>query len=246
MADFIKILRSGSKGNCCVMSLSGNTFIIDIGISRKVLLQELEELNLDLDDSHIFITHHHGDHTKGLEQVIKHNCADFYGSSEIACRYNKINVIDDCVDIKGVSVEVVKLSHDAKETLGYIFKTKDYKIVLISDTGYISDTNLKMIYNPDVLLLESNHDVDMLMSGKYSWHLKNRVISDYGHLSNLQFQNYCKHIVGDNTEYLVALHLSEENNCPEIVKDVLMNIDVCNCLVARQDCGCHKIELDWK
>ncbi len=244
--DFIKVLFSGSKGNSTIFALGNTKIIIDAGVSRKRLIHALEEQNLTIDDSHILVTHHHSDHIKGLKQIVRKDSINLYGTTEIRERFYDTNVISNDFTIDDITVEILKVSHDAKDTLGYIVNYNNYKIVLISDTGYLSEKNLEKIANPDVLLLESNHDVDLLMNGSYSWPLKNRVLSDYGHLSNFQFKTYVNRVIGSNTKYLVALHLSEENNCHKIVSEMLDEIAVNNCMIAKQDCGCDLIKLDWK
>ncbi len=244
--DFIKVLFSGSKGNSALFVLGNTKIIIDAGVSRKRLCGALEDLNLNINGANILVTHHHSDHIKGLKQILKKDNVNLYGSKEICDRLENTIELTDILLIDDVEIEVINLSHDANLTFGYILSYNDYKIVYISDTGYLSEKNLSKIKNPDILLLESNHDVNMLMNGSYSWDLKNRVISDYGHLSNIQFKTYVNKVKGDNTRYLVALHLSEDNNSVDIVNEMFIKMDVVNCFVASQTCGCETIKLDWK
>ncbi len=245
MADFIKVLCSGSKGNSTILVVDSTKIIIDAGVSRRKLLHKLSELNIEIDDTHILITHHHSDHIKGLNQITKKDVVKLYGSKELL-NYHDVCVVSDKFSIDDISIEVLPLSHDAAHTQGYIFWFKDYKITYISDSGYLSESILEKITNSDVLLLESNHDVDLLKNGSYRWELKKRVLSDYGHLSNYQFKSYVNQVCSEKTKYLVALHLSGENNCQNIVSEMLDTISVSNCFIATQEEGCETIFLDWK
>ncbi len=245
MMDFIKVLFSGSKGNTILISYNDNIYLIDIGVSYKRLLQSIGD-SVKLDNASIFITHTHGDHVKGLLQLQKRASINIYGSASLAKKYCNVNIIDDSLEINDIKVEVLNLSHDCSDTLGYILYLGDYKVVVVSDTGYISDYNLHKMHGPCVLLLEANHDVEMLMNGKYTWPLKNRILGDYGHLSNRQFKNYVKNVATNDTKYLVALHLSEENNCEQIVEEELENIDVEHKYVATQEHGADIIYLNWR
>ncbi|MFV0424702.1 MAG: MBL fold metallo-hydrolase [Bacilli bacterium] len=243
--DLIKVLCSGSKGNSTIIKFNNHSYIVDIGVSYKKFC-ELSDEYLDLDATTLFVTHTHSDHIKGVFQFCKRNCSMVYGASVLLDKNIDVNVITKKTKINDIYVEPLFLSHDCRETLGYIFYLGKYKVVIVSDTGYLSERNLELMNNPDVLLLEANHDVDMLMGGSYSWPLKNRVIGDVGHLSNIQFKSYVKTIKGDNTKYLVALHLSEENNNPVIVDKVMNELNIDNYSIAFQNGGSKVIKLNWK
>ncbi len=243
--DLVRVLSSGSKGNCTIIKYKQKTYIIDIGISYKMFKEKCGDL-FDFDECSLFISHTHSDHIKGLKVFCKNHQARIFGSSMLLEHCDSTNVITKKTMVDDIYVEPLFLSHDCKETLGYIFYLGDYKIVIVSDTGYLSSKNIGLMSNPDILLLESNHDVDMLMSGSYSWPLKKRVVGDTGHLSNAQFMSYANNIIGESTKYVVALHLSEENNCPTIVEEVMQNIKVDNCYVASQSMGCNIIKLNWR
>lgn len=245
MDNFIKVLCSGSKGNSILISFEENTYIIDIGISLRKFKNKLGE-NFNYDDVTMFITHDHGDHSKGLTQYLKHHNPSVYGSNYVASKYRGVKVINEKLELNNICIEPLFLSHDSEDTQGYIFYLGDYKVVIVSDTGYLSDINLGKMRDCDVLLLESNHDVNMLMEGKYNWLLKNRVVGDYGHLSNYQFGTYCNSIVTNNTKYVVALHLSEENNCASKVQEILDDVNVEAKYIATQQEGAETIYLNWR
>lgn len=243
--ELIKVLCSGSKGNSTLIKYKGNTYIIDIGVTCKKFMSLVDEYS-DLENTSVFISHTHSDHIKGLKVFSKNSRAKIYGSSSLMNQGYDVEIITKKIQVNDIYVEPLFLSHDCSETLGYIFYLGAYKIVYVSDTGFLSDTNLELMKNPDVLMLEANHDVDMLMSGSYSWPLKKRVVGDSGHLSNIQFKSYVKNIIGENTKHLVALHLSEENNDYAIVDKMMRDLDVDNCQVATQEQGCNAIKLNWR
>ncbi len=244
MADFIKVLYSGSKGNSTLICFNEHYYLIDIGVSFRKFKNNINEEIME--SLSVLITHDHSDHTKGLKQLLKHNNCDVYGSSSLKNTYEETIVVNDKVTINDIEVEPIFLSHDCVNTMGYILYLGDYKVAIVSDTGYLSDVNLNKLYDSDVLLLEANHDVNMLMGGKYSWQLKNRIVGDYGHLSNYQFNSYCKNLITDRTKYVVAIHLSEENNDAKIVMDILEQLKVENKYVADQERGANIIYLNWR
>lgn len=243
--DLVKVLCSGSKGNCTVIKYNNHSYVIDMGVTYKKFLELSDDL-VDCNNATVFITHSHSDHIKGINVFSKNNKCQIYGSSHLLEKGIDAININKRININDIEVEPIFLSHDCKDTLGYVFYVGKYKIVVASDTGYLSESNLKTMDNPDVLLLEANHDVDMLMGGSYSWPLKKRVISDTGHLSNTQFLSYVSNIVGDNTKHVVALHLSEENNDPRIVETLLDETSIDNTQVASQLSGSSVITLNWR
>ena len=124
-------------------------------------------------------------------------------------------VIDDLI------IHVFKTSHDVEDSNGYIFESDNKSIVYITDTGYINVKYHKMLVNKDFYVMESNHDVRMLMDGKYPYHLKQRIVGDRGHLSNKDSANYLANFIGDKTKGIVLIHLSEDNNNPDIAYNTL-------------------------
>ena len=121
-------------------------------------------------------------------------------------------------------IEVIHTSHDAKGSVGYIVNNEKSSLVYITDTGYINNSYLKKMQNKNVYIFESNHDITMLMTGPYPYILKQRVVSDKGHLSNEQAGNYLKELIGKNTKKIVLAHLSEINNTKEIALKTVKEI----------------------
>lgn len=226
------VLASGSKGNSIYLEINGNGYLIDIGISFSNLKQKLTNINVDLKKiKGIFITHAHSDHVNGLKQLIKNNNLPVYIKEGMLEELKKIPVDDNYVflektnKINGFNVNVIKTSHDAEASVGYIFEYNDKKISIISDTGYINYKYHNILKGCDVYLIESNHDIEMLMNGRYPYYLKQRVLSDKGHLSNNDTAKYLSKFINEKTKSVVLTHISEENNTVEkainTVKDSL-------------------------
>ena len=218
----IKTLASGSKGNCTIVLCEDTRIIIDMGISYLTLKRSLEENSLSLDDfSGILITHCHNDHIKGLASLVKHSHLNvyipeaMYESIKEYVPYPKCIMIEDKFNINDVEVELIHTSHDAPYSVGFIIKQNDKSLVYVTDTGYINRKYLAKMVEKDAYLIESNHDEVMLMNGPYPRFLKERVISDTGHLSNSTTSKYLKKIIGDKTQTIILAHLSETNNTPE-------------------------------
>lgn len=218
----IKTLASGSKGNCTIVLCDDTKIIIDMGISYLTLKRSLEENSLSFQDfSGILITHCHNDHIKGLASLLKHTKLNvyipeaMYESLKEYVPYEKCQFINDEFMINDINIELIHTSHDAPYSVGFIITYEDKSIVYVTDTGYINRKYLQKMVGKDAYIIESNHDEIMLMEGPYPRFLKERVISDIGHLSNTTTAKYLKKIVRENTKHIILAHLSEKNNTEE-------------------------------
>ena len=233
----VYILGSGSKGNSTLIVGNNKKILIDVGFSyprMKMLLEEYGVNPSDIDT--ILITHDHSDHIGGLSQFLKKNsikvCANEVLAGQLLRIVNEddILIVDNEFDIDDFHIESFKTSHDAVGSVGYIITEDDKTVVYVTDTGYINNRNLKKLVNKDLYIFESNHDVEMLMNGPYPYILKQRVLSDKGHLSNELSGTYLKELIGDRTKKIVLAHLSEINNTPEValktVKSIVDNKDI--------------------
>lgn len=241
----IKTLASGSKGNASIVLCGETNLIIDIGISYLSLKTKLEELNLSLDDfDGLLITHSHSDHIKGLATLTKKSNIKIYipqamyQDLEQQIYSSHIEFISDHFQIGEVEIELIHTSHDATSSVGYIIAYHGKSLVYVTDTGYINRKFLARMQKKDIYLIESNHDEKMLMEGPYPYYLKQRVISDRGHLSNKTTARYLEKLVGENTKYVILAHLSEKNNTEELamqaVQDKLNQTEI-EILIARQN-----------
>lgn len=241
------ILGSGSKGNSTLIIGKNKKILIDVGFSypkMKSLLEAYQISPKEIDG--ILITHTHKDHVLGLSSFIKKNMTKVYTNivmyEELVKIISDENIIinEDFFNIEEFNIEIIHTSHDAIGSVGFIINDNINNLVYITDTGYINKHSLERLINKNLYILESNHDIEMLMTGPYPYILKQRVISDKGHLSNEMAGNYLKEIIGNNTKKIVLAHLSETNNNEFIARDTILNIvpieeKQINLLIAKQD-----------
>lgn len=241
----VQTIASGSKGNCTIVLCNDTKLIIDMGISYLTLKNSLEENSLSFDNFNgILITHCHKDHTKGLSSLIKKTNIPvyipekMYDSIKEYVPYTRCIIIDDEFYINDVKINLLHTSHDAPCSVGFIIRNNDKSLVYITDTGYINRKILNNIVGKDCYIIESNHDEVMLMDGPYPRFLKERVISDKGHLSNITTAKYLKKIVGKNTKNIILAHRSETNNTEEKILEAINNVELdknINIYIAKQN-----------
>lgn len=219
----VKVLASGSKGNASLVVCGEFRILIDIGMSYLKVQRHLEENFLTFNDINaLFITHSHSDHIKGLETLIKKTEIKIYIPKKMYHELCHIIPIKRCVFIEDqfkigqIEVELIHTSHDTDFSVGYIITYQGKTLVHVTDTGYINRKYLKKMEDKDIYVIESNHDEAMLMNGPYPRFLKERVISDRGHLSNKTTAGYLKKLTTSNTKYVVLAHLSEKNNTEQL------------------------------
>lgn len=219
------VLSSGSKGNSTLVITDKVKILIDLGTTTSYVEAALNNLNVDVKEiSHILITHSHVDHIKGLKVFIKRYnpvilvTEDMKKILEKELGNFRYEYYEDKKAIIGdLTVNVIKTSHDAEESIGFVLTNNNSSMVYITDTGYINQKYFKILSNNNLYVLESNHDIKMLMDGPYPYYLKQRVQGDKGHLSNKQASDYLCKFIGDNTRKIVFAHISEHNNSYEKV-----------------------------
>lgn len=221
-------LFSGSKGNCYYVTTGGKGILIDAGRTAKQIEQALQTNNLDPKNIEgIFITHEHTDHIKGVRVFASRYGINVYASQGTLQQMDqqghltpeKFNsyIINSGAEAGGMIVKPFQISHDCAEGLGYIVETPDNRrLAIATDTGYLSDEVKTAIKGCDVVIIESNHDVNMLLNGSYPYMLKRRILSNIGHLSNETCSEFLPHLVRSGTTRLLLAHLSQENNMPQI------------------------------
>lgn len=231
------VLSSGSRGNTTYIESNEAKILIDAGNSCKYITEKLNDLDVEptkLDA--ILITHTHSDHVKGLKVFCKKYNTKVYCTKKM---FKDIDYIDNyelidknIINIKDMIIDVIKTSHDASDSNGYIINNKDNSIVYITDTGYINKKYYDKLKNKDVYIMESNHDIEMLNNGSYPYELRKRIYGDKGHLSNLDSSKYLSDFIGDKTKYIMLAHLSEENNTEELAYSTLIEkLTTKNCLI---------------
>ena len=223
-------IASGSSGNCIYVGSANTHILMDVGISRKRTVDALKEIGLDMTDiDGIFLTHEHTDHITGLPVIAKHSQMPIYatrGTIEAIRKMPKFQDIDpgrficvrsdEPVSIGDLKIDPMHISHDAADPVGYRIYEGQKKACICTDLGCYSDYTVECLKNSDVLLLESNHDVNMLQVGRYPYMLKRRILGDKGHLSNVSSGQLLSRVLNGHMKGIFLGHLSKENNLPEL------------------------------
>ena len=222
------VLASGSKGNSSFIETNKTRILVDLGITSGNAEKKLKSLDIDpATINAIVLTHTHVDHINGIKVFIKKYNPIIYLTSKMYNEISKIitienyQIITDDFMISDLQVTVFKTSHDTDDSNGYVFEAYGKSIVYITDTGYINKKYFPILENKNYYIMESNHDVELLMNGSYPYYLKQRIIGDKGHLSNKDSSYYLSKFIGDNTKGVVLIHLSEENNKESLALSML-------------------------
>lgn len=250
----ICVLASGSKGNSSYIETDKTKSLVDLGMSAGYIAKSLKSIGVDPSEiQRVFITHAHTDHVVGLKVFLKKYRPVVYLTKkmedELGIEIEDKVYIDDNTSIDDLDVTVIKTSHDAADSNGYVFSSSGKSIVYITDTGYIHVKNFEKLKNKSLYVFESNHDVRLLREGKYPYYLQQRILSDKGHLSNKDSAYYLSNFIGDKTEQIILIHLSEENNKPEVALKTLLDtlekkgVRVPNIEIAMQRESTELIEL---
>ena len=233
----VSVMYSGSSGNSTLISASGTSVLIDAGVSAKKICDGLCCRDMDISDINgIFITHAHTDHIKGLNVLLKKNKIPLYlthGTYYEAVKQG-LNVEDRLINIitpsMSVSVGELQLTpflthHDAKESVGYSIKLNDgRKIGFATDLGEITNEVHDALSGSEFVILESNHDVNMLKNGCYPYMLKQRILGKYGHLSNKTCAEEILNLAKLGTTRFILGHISRENNLPRLAYSETKNV----------------------
>lgn len=226
-------LASGSSGNCIYVGTDTTHLLVDVGISAKRVESSVNEIGLSVKDiDGILITHEHSDHISGLGVLArKYEIPVYTTAGTKAAILNNRNrtklgdfdpdIIceiypDDKLTIKDMIVNPMRISHDAAEPVAYRFKSGNRKAAVVTDLGNYNEYTVECLRGMNAILLEANHDINMLQVGPYPYYLKQRILSDKGHLSNERAGSLLFDILHDELETVVLGHLSKENNIPEL------------------------------
>jgi phosphoribosyl 1,2-cyclic phosphodiesterase len=224
------VLASGSTGNATVVQTDEATLLVDAGLSAKKLDELMRERGVSGKDINgIFVTHEHSDHIKGLGAFARKYELPVYANDAtwgamdkhigaIADSNRRIVATGQSVEFGDLRVESFPISHDAAEPVGYCFNDGECKLSLVTDLGYMSDKVKRMAIDSDVLVLESNHDIEMLRMGRYPWNIKRRILSDIGHLSNEAAGEALAELLTDRTKRVYLAHLSLDHNLQELAR----------------------------
>jgi len=239
-------IASGSSGNSVFASTPNTKILIDAGLSGKAIEGGLRANGINCADiDALFITHEHSDHIRGIGILSRRYDLPVYatagtweylkgprGIGKIADKNKMLITPDTPIIMDDMEITPFDIPHDAAQPVGYTIKSGKYKIAVATDLGHASDDVARNICDSDIILIESNHDIAMLENGPYPAHLKRRILSNMGHLSNVACGQFLADIFSSKTKHIFLGHLSQENNRPilayETVKNILLsnNIDV--------------------
>ena len=202
------VLSSGSKGNTTYIETNQAKILIDAGNSSKYIIEKLQELNINPNEiDAILITHVHVDHIKGLQVLLKRINPCVYMTEKMYPYLDYVKnycfIKESTFSIKDLTINVIKTSHDTEDSVGYIVNNDDKSIVYITDTGYINNKYFDILSNRNIYIMESNHDIEMLNNGRYPFELRQRILSDKGHLSNYDSAKYLSKFIGNKTKYIL-------------------------------------------
>ena len=221
------VLASSSSGNCAFVSTERTRILVDAGLSRKETFERLHQIDEDPEKlDAIVITHEHSDHVSGLISIARKLRIPIY-LSRLTGPSISWGEFEPTVElfqagtgfaIGDIEVSSFSIPHDAADPVGYTFRAEGVKIGVVTDLGYMPDSIKFHLRGADLLMLESNHDLEMLKVGPYPWSVKQRVMGRRGHLSNDVACEYVRGELDTTVNTLILGHLSENNNHPEIVR----------------------------
>jgi phosphoribosyl 1,2-cyclic phosphodiesterase len=244
----ISILASGSTGNATLLETERTTLLIDAGLGKKEMLRRFEALGRARPErvDAILITHEHSDHSSGAAQMAREwDCPAYLtepthreilkmyaddpekparpaGGPGRKAKMERVEYIraGERFEIGDIEINPFAIPHDAADPVGYAFRTNGTKVAIVTDLGYLPELVKHHLREADFLILESNHDLDMLKVGPYPWYIKQRVMSRTGHLSNNVVSEFLadSEVFDARARYLVLAHLSEQNNTPDIAQ----------------------------
>ncbi|MDD9302829.1 MAG: MBL fold metallo-hydrolase [Desulfobacter sp.] len=217
-------LASGSRGNSIFVSTQDTAVLVDAGLSGIETQRRLEAVGQSAEQlKAIIITHEHTDHVKGAGILSRRFDIPVYLTPQTfhACKsLGKIEHLQffECgtaFEIENIIVNPFSISHDAKDPAGFTLSYNGKKIGIATDLGIATNLVKNHLSLSNLLYLESNHDPEMLVNGGYPWHLKQRIKSRTGHLSNQETRDLVAELLHQDLDHLILAHLSEENNCPD-------------------------------
>ncbi len=226
------VLASGSSGNCALVATERTRILVDAGLSVRELTRRLAEIGESLETlDAVVITHEHSDHVSGLCRLLR---ARRRTKRPLPAYLTRLTapVIDweECEPVLqtfqagssfrvgDIEVDSFTIPHDARDPVGFCFRAEGVKIAIATDLGYIPDSIKFHLRGVHMLLLESNHDLEMLKVGPYPWSVKQRVMGRNGHLSNAVVCEYLASEFASSVQALILGHLSDQNNHPELVR----------------------------
>ncbi len=224
------VLGSGSRGNATFVKTGGVRLLIDAGMSRKEIAKRLESIGEDPNGiDAVLITHEHNDHSYGLKTIVKElsvqvfaTCGTIQALHTDEQELNGSNIVPVFPGVPFTlgdsEIMPFRVPHDAATPVAFSLTCEGVKVTQLTDIGYLPEDVAEKLQGSHMLILESNHDLEMLRVGPYPWNLKQRLIGRYGHLSNTAVAQFIRDRYDGEADHLVLAHLSAKNNHPEIAR----------------------------
>ena len=230
MAVTVSVLGSGSRGNATFIKTDSVRLLVDAGLSRKEVSKRLETIGEDPDGiDAVLVTHEHTDHGAGLRTLLKELCIHAFMTpgtlrglqpETFEMNGSTITPIAAGVPFRFGDLEITPFAvpHDANEPTAFSIATQGIRITQLTDVGHLPDSVAMHLLGSQCLILESNHDIEMLRVGPYPWNLKQRLMGRYGHLSNTAVAQFIRNRYDGSADHVMLAHLSSKNNHPEIAR----------------------------
>ena len=244
-------IASGSSGNCIYVGSGQTNLLVDVGISAKRIENGLNSIDIKLDTVQgILITHEHSDHISGLGVLARKYNIPIYATYETIQSIRKIKAIgniseelfyfvkpNEPFEINDIMVKPFATSHDASNPVCYTMQSEGHKVGVATDLGKYDDYIISQLQDSDLLMIEANHDINMLMVGRYPYYLKQRILGDRGHLSNDSSADLISKLINPRLKGVLLAHLSKENNYAELAFET-----VC-CELTSRSCDFSSLKL---
>lgn len=226
-------LGSGSSGNCYYLSCGETNILIDAGISVRKIKQIFKDFSLNIKDiTAVLVTHDHTDHIKAVgnlaedygipvyaTQLVHEGINRNYATTTKVTSEHRKNIFKDVsFELGDFVITPFDVPHDSSDCVGYLIHAENQTFCVITDVGHVTESIQKAVNQSTQLILESNHDVEMLMGGPYPAYLKGRILGPRGHLSNVDSARLVAEYASPQLQNLWLCHLSEENNHPELAR----------------------------
>lgn len=225
----ISVLASGSKGNASIITAGGKNFLIDAGISCRQLTQRMKDIGMQPEDLEgVLLTHEHRDHIGGLPVFCRKYHLPVFANEATwrglplknEMEHSSCRLLPKSLETDGLKITSFAVPHDAAGAVGYVFSYAGSRCVYLTDVGFITEEIKNNVAGADTLVLEANHDEEMLKKGSYPYALKQRILGTRGHLSNKAagwLLSQMQRLPGE----VVLAHLSQENNTPQLALDTV-------------------------
>jgi phosphoribosyl 1,2-cyclic phosphodiesterase len=221
----LSLLASGSKGNAVYLESGDTRLLIDAGLSSVELMRRLNAINVDPHSLNaILVSHDHSDHTRGAGTLARKLKIPLIASYQTRQAASAVLKKCDFIEFESgygfsyrdLMIDPFPITHDAIDPVGFVIESSEGKIGFATDFGIVTRLITQKLRNCRMLVIEANHDEDMLMNGPYPWHLKQRIKSRHGHISNSESMQLLEELLHDQLEGVFLAHLSETNNDPQL------------------------------